>query len=423
MRKYEDDKNLDGELAKAFDSCRPTPQFSRWRSEHSQAVEMLKTSASRNGRGDATQQAATSHRDQRIITKKIKKRIFTMKRISALAAIIVIAAVVGAALWLMPGNGGATVAWADVQEHFRNARTMTCKETAEVEGLRTKETTMMFMEPGHSRFILEDGMVWIIDNSKNKVLILDPAEKKGATVEGGTTRFLSRFYMMENLRTIRADSEGEESLGTKEIEGQKVVGFLIRKHGRDTTVWANQKTGMPIRIEAEGTRDGGAKSKYALSNIEFDIELDESLFSTDLPKGYTEVDVASQFNTGSLAWHRQQVSRILSARNLDRLGMACILYAYSNNGKWPDSLEQLVGEFKITEKHLINPNENDHKVGYVYIKPSGQQDSAKLLMYERYVQWKDGIYVLMGNGRVKFIADENEFKKLLQEATSSGRSE
>ena len=98
---------------------------------------------------------------------------------------------------------------------------------------------------------------------------------------------------------------------------------------------------------------------------------------------------------------------------MDRLVRACVIYASYHDNEWPDSLEQLVGKYTITEKHLINPDEKDHEVGYVYIKPTVPLDSGKLLMYERHVQWKDGINVVLGNLRVKFIADENDFKQLL----------
>ena len=338
-------------------------------------------------------------------------------QVAAVAVIVIgVVSLWGVFHW---GNSGSSIAWADVQQHIRNARTMTFKTTTEEEGLPTREMTMMFMEPGHSRLIMGDGLVWIIDNSKGKILILDQAKKTGVIIEGATTQSLSRFHMMEILRTIRADSEGEESLGTKKIEGRKVVGFLVHKYGKDITVWVDPATELPIRIESEVIRNGGAKSKHVLSNIEFDTELDGSLFSTNLPEGYTAGDVATPlFNTGSLARARQFATRAISARNMDRLVRACVIYASQHDDKWPDSLEQLVGKYGITEKHLINPNEKDYKVGYVYIKPTSPLDSGKLLMYERHVQWKDGINVVLGNLRVKFIADENDFKQLLSSTKS-----
>jgi len=36
-------------------------------------------------------------------------------------------------------------------------------------------------------------------------------------------------------------------IGEKEIDGQKVVGFLVR----NLTIWANAETGLPVRIEAQ----------------------------------------------------------------------------------------------------------------------------------------------------------------------------
>ena len=55
------------------------------------------------------------------------------------------------------------------------------------------------------------------------------------------------------------------------------------------TLWADPATQLPVRIES--TSAGPPKSEVAMTNFEFNIELDRSLFSVEIPDGYTVVDV------------------------------------------------------------------------------------------------------------------------------------
>jgi len=75
------------------------------------------------------------------------------------------------------------------------------------------------------------------------------------------------------------DFEAEE-LGEKEIDGQKVVGFLAGEF----TIWADAETALPVRIEVR------SPLSIVFKNFQFDVPVEEleSLVSMDLPDGYTE---------------------------------------------------------------------------------------------------------------------------------------
>ena len=78
-----------------------------------------------------------------------------------------------------------------------------------------------------------------------------------------------------------------QDLGEKEINGQKAVGFYVKGFNDGLTIWANKKTSLPIRIEiTEG------KTSTVIKNIEFDVPLEESLVSMEVPAGYTMKDIA-----------------------------------------------------------------------------------------------------------------------------------
>ena len=77
-----------------------------------------------------------------------------------------------------------------------------------------------------------------------------------------------------------------EPLGKKEIDGRPVVGFRINinRSGVVLDVWGDPKTGLPVRIES--TAAIMPNYKVTMSDFEFNVEMDESLFSVEPPAGY-----------------------------------------------------------------------------------------------------------------------------------------
>ena len=80
---------------------------------------------------------------------------------------------------------------------------------------------------------------------------------------------------------------------TKTINGRKHVGFehaqIDGPYTWTRTFWVDAETKLPSQIDVRARSDDKfyAPSDCVLENIEFDIPLDESLFSTEIPKGYT----------------------------------------------------------------------------------------------------------------------------------------
>jgi len=82
-----------------------------------------------------------------------------------------------------------------------------------------------------------------------------------------------------------------QDLGEKEINGQKAVGFYVKGVSSiELTIWANKKTSLPIRIEF--TEGKTSTVSTVIKNIEFDVPLEESLVSMEVPAGYTLKDTA-----------------------------------------------------------------------------------------------------------------------------------
>ncbi len=92
-----------------------------------------------------------------------------------------------------------------------------------------------------------------------------------------------------------------EKLPEKIVDGKKVIGFVLKESvdqadkttwAETTTYWVDETTKLPVRIEYSGrNKDSNAHESYetARTDFIFDAPLDESLFSTDPPKGWKDV--------------------------------------------------------------------------------------------------------------------------------------
>ncbi len=73
-----------------------------------------------------------------------------------------------------------------------------------------------------------------------------------------------------------------EELGRKKLDGHEVLGFYASHPDIDITIWADINTRLPVHIEYNiGTLHQTCR------NMEFDLPLDEEMFSTEVPPGYT----------------------------------------------------------------------------------------------------------------------------------------
>ena len=82
----------------------------------------------------------------------------------------------------------------------------------------------------------------------------------------------------------------------------------------------------------------------------------------------------------------------------------------------------------LSAKSLVNPNRPEQKVGYVYIRPTellgkSKQGLSRIMVYELYEKWREGISVCSVDDGIWFIKDEEQFKKLLAQARQTSPGE
>ncbi len=232
---------------------------------------------------DALGALADSKETQSADTVPNKWRIIMKNRITQLAAaaMITIAVLFGIGQFF-----GSTVTFAQVIEPILNAHTLVFDF---IVGQEEDGPVIHDIVAGNRirRTFSNMETILILDLDNAKMLTLDPTTKSATYIDingliGEQTRNL-----MEFVRNAVARIEGEpvERLSQRNIDGRQAIGFRVRGHNEEVTIWADPKTAASIRIEL---RYG--PTHYILKNIEFNVPVDESLLSMDIPDGYTVSD-------------------------------------------------------------------------------------------------------------------------------------
>ena len=219
-------------------------------------------------------------------------------RVVPIAAAALIVAAVGAYFLWTP-----RVAFAEVIEQVREARTLSFKMTSQVTlpsgQNQSTEGECLVMEPGLFRYEV-NGTVMVMDGSKGKGLVLNEQTHTAMvmTMTGKAAAANPGASFLETLRALK--DRAAETLGEREMDGHRAVGFRVDAgpapvQGGLTafggcTLWADVQTGFPVRVEMT-TEMMGMKVNAAMTDFVVNPPLDEALFDVTPPEGYTLVQI------------------------------------------------------------------------------------------------------------------------------------
>jgi outer membrane lipoprotein-sorting protein len=261
-----------------------------------------------------------AERPQNSIWRRITTMTFTQKIAAAFAMTLG-----GLTIYFMLSlfGGFSSISYADVAKQIEAARSMTCRITTDVKtpGAQGPVTVrMMFMDPNKMRVEIS-GITTITDMTAHRVLTLDAVNKTATIMDlsftggdgapHGNSDFIRDF---KSLATLPGEAAGEMQIGSV-----KAKGFRVQKDGMATMVYADPKTGSPLRIEYTFPSEIGT---VVMSDFDFDANLDPSLFSLAVPAGYTTQKYSMQFNMDLL----ENLIPVLRA------------YAQHKDGKFPTRL-------------------------------------------------------------------------------------
>jgi outer membrane lipoprotein-sorting protein len=345
------------------------------------------------------------------------------------AAAVFVLAVTGVALWLH--GGGATYAFADFIAPILEAKSAKFKITTEIKGPPAATTTSEFMVLGATRSRQEMEMpdkskgITIVDWGRGKSLTLDPARKKAMVVSLAnlTKQQVSQQDPLAWFRSILLDARDKpdvkrEPLGEKDIDGRRVVGFRVSSRGMVASLWGDPKTGVPVRAEA--TMAMFPNVKTTMSDFVFNVDMDESLFSTEPPAGYTvqnmKVDVSPAEEKDLTAAFREY-SQLTGGAFPDSLDMATMMQTVGKMVGMKFGIQAVreklaSGKGKLNEEQMLHKFEVVMHKGMVWQIPGKEKPSEEELhkIEEQMRKSVDSEKLAPGKGK----PDNEQMRKMTQ---------
>jgi hypothetical protein len=260
-------------------------------------------------------------------------RAIMKSRINKIAAAVIIIGIIGLHQFNNSING-TSIVWADVAKRLEKVSSYKAKadraltETGQEEPFFECEI-LRYFSPDHGSVeeSYEDGEL--------VMLAYCSISEKAAIVVLSDIKMYFRFDLNEELLSVveyfnPANTEGLiklfgsercSRLGSREIDGvrtegfevkdvklfSQVPGYLLRPEDINIRIWVNNETLLPVRVEGEGlVRKGimtGFKEfryKEVMHSIEYDVEIDESIFEPNIPDDYILIDPANMTEKSEL---------------------------------------------------------------------------------------------------------------------------
>ncbi|MBM4024739.1 MAG: hypothetical protein FJ280_04940 [Planctomycetes bacterium] len=202
----------------------------------------------------------------------------------AVAAAIVVAVLLG--LQFLGNPLGSSLTFAQVIQPILNANTAILEIIIGVEDPNTPVIRDMVMGSRIRRTVSGiEGNVSIIDLEAGRILNLDTTKNEAAFIDlKGLPAIPNYLDHLKNVLTTLQDSPHfvTEDLGIQQVDGHEAIGFRAKHPKIDIVLWADARTGLPIRIEQ---KEG--QLSVICKNLQFGVPMDETLFSMEVPEGHT----------------------------------------------------------------------------------------------------------------------------------------
>ncbi len=213
-------------------------------------------------------------------------RIIMKSKATRLAAAAVIVVAVLVAIHFLGNPLSPTVTFAQIIRPILNANTAVLDIVIGKEEEGTPVIRDMIAGSRIRRTLSTmDDEVCIIDLETSRILVLSEKDKDAQYVSmKGLPPIPNYLEHLKNIITMLQDSPHFviEDLGEQEIDGRVLIGFRAKHPRVDITMWADPVTALPVRIEQQE-----GQMRTICKNVQFDVPMEEALFSMDVPEGYT----------------------------------------------------------------------------------------------------------------------------------------
>jgi outer membrane lipoprotein-sorting protein len=189
----------------------------------------------------------------------------------------------------------------------------------------------MILQPGRMRFDATTGVgrfSIVTDTNSHKTLLLSRHFKTAQYVNTadeyeriGASKLLHLCSRpIQNLWNLRDGTE--EELGKRVFDGYTTLGFKVihsdDNFDNEITLWADARSGRPVSVEIISTtiQQPGSQLVWTLNNFDLDAELDESIFSLEVPAGYALAHQKSLQDIDFADESDQEAQKIVDAMQL-----------------------------------------------------------------------------------------------------------
>jgi outer membrane lipoprotein-sorting protein len=192
------------------------------------------------------------------------------------------AAVAALLVWL-PLASTPVQAFAEVQQHFRDFRTLRFDIDQRVNGESTMKSRVSVARDGNVRTDVGDDVSVIVNSTEQRILTL--VHSAHVAVQSPLGAPVAEKDSLEWLKEIR-DFQGQATLlpQSREIDGQAARGWELKVGTGNIVLWATED-GLPLEM----TMDQEPQLQLSF-HFEFDVALAPQLFSTEIPAGYSRAE-------------------------------------------------------------------------------------------------------------------------------------
>jgi hypothetical protein len=190
------------------------------------------------------------------------------------------AAVVAVAMLWLPFGPTPALAFAKVQEHFRDFRTLRFEVEQRMNDRVIMKSRVSVTQDGNVRTDVGDDITVIVNSAQRQVLTL--MHRAHVAVPSPLEKPATKDDAMRWLEDIR-DFQGEAKMlpRSRLIRGHRAYGWELATVGGPIELWATGE-GLPLEMSM------GLSTPMQLSfDFDFNPTLDAKLFSTEIPAGYS----------------------------------------------------------------------------------------------------------------------------------------
>lgn len=206
-----------------------------------------------------------------------------------MAALVTLAAVAATVVFAVTLPGLTQVAFGQVLENARNARTVAFRLREGSEAVGAED--MVLAEGTRYRVEHSSGMIIVGDSESRKQLLRDPNSKTAVLSDlSGRAANEIGIGVVEQLRQIQTDDA--RPTGTETIDGKTLEVFEVKRvrlFGVDSdkgtmNIWVDPKSELPWQIMLRR----GSSPIVTLREIAWNVPVEASSFQMQIPEGYVE---------------------------------------------------------------------------------------------------------------------------------------